>query len=188
MTWWDVAVAEWMVERRTAVGDVVAHAFMAVGTRPVLMAAVGLLALGAAALARQFRLLLALPVAAVGASVLGRLLKAVVDQPRPPRALAVVEAAGSSMPSSAAMLTAAVAVAGYMCLDDLAPRARRLVGVVLAIGVATTGWSVVYLGAHWVTDVLVGWVLGAALGVGVGLVARRVPIGRRLPDEADRPG
>ena len=41
--------------------------------------------------------------------------------------------------------------------------------------VALIGLSRVYLGSHYVTDVLVGWILGGALGAGVGWLLLKWP-------------
>jgi membrane-associated phospholipid phosphatase len=103
------------------------------------------------------------------ASGLNAALKAAFDRSRPPDAIgldALVGVPGSpSFPSGHAM--SAFAVAGALAV--LAPRLRR---PVLALA-ALIAFSRVYLGVHFWFDVLVGSVLGLAVGVLVALAFRR---------------
>ena len=97
-------------------------------------------------------------------AVVASVLKGFIDRPRPPVPYAQVEALGSSMPSTAAALSTA-ALASLWSLRPLAPPAKRAyAGALVCIGLVVD-FSVVYLGAHWFTDVLVGIVLGGAIGL-----------------------
>ncbi len=90
-----------------------------------------------------------------------QLMKAGFDRPRPAGSL--VATRGSAFPSghtaySTAWVAAAVAVWSWL---GLAGRASLVLAAVAAS--AAIGLSRVYLGAHWLSDVVAGWGLGAAI-------------------------
>lgn len=104
-------------------------------------------------------------VAAVGSgAILGNLLKHGFDRPRPDIVEHLTHAASSSFPSGHATLAAVT----YLTLGALIARGQpdgRLKALVLGGAILITllvGFSRVYLGVHWPTDVLAGWCLGAA--------------------------
>lgn len=89
-------------------------------------------------------------------------LKALVMRPRPALWPRLVLQGGSSFPSGHAIASAAF----YPLLAWLLTRRHpRLLPAALAAAVATAlfvGLGRLYLGLHWPTDVLAGWILGAA--------------------------
>lgn len=103
-----------------------------------------------------------LAVAVVGADVLVEVLKQVYRRPRPPIETRLAVETAYSLPSGHAL--ASIVVLGMLAaLAVMVPR-RRAVGVtaVLAAVVVTglIGLSRLYLGVHWFTDVLDGWLVG----------------------------
>jgi membrane-associated phospholipid phosphatase len=90
-------------------------------------------------------------------------LKALIDRPRPPDAL--VATSGASFPSGHAIAGAVTAVALVVALFPPGPRRWRwelraaLVAFVIAL-------SRTYLGAHWLSDVVAGSLIGAGLALG----------------------
>ncbi len=114
---------------------------------------------------------------AVGSGALvSNLLKLLFDRARPDLVEHLTHAASSSFPSGHAT-QAAIA---FLTLGALMARAqpdRRIKALILTGAVLLTilvGFSRVYLGVHWPTDVLAGWCLGAAWAALWWLVLRRV--------------
>ncbi|MHA6793450.1 phosphatase PAP2 family protein [Pseudonocardia bannensis] len=104
-----------------------------------------------------------LVVAMAGASVVFRLLKLAFDRPRPPAVDRLVNETNESLPSGHA--TMSIVVIG--ALVALAWGRRRIatrVGLLVAatLWVGTVGATRLYLGVHWFSDVLAGWLVGAA--------------------------
>lgn len=110
---------------------------------------------------RHAALLVAVSVA--GGTALSQVMKWGFDRPRPdlvPHGMAVYT---QSFPSGHAMLSAIV----YLTLGALLARTQARVRVKVFLLAAAAGLTVIvgasriYLGVHWPTDVLGGWVLGA---------------------------
>lgn len=89
-------------------------------------------------------------------------LKHLVGRQRPPAEAGLLDIDTFSMPSGHAMTATIVygliAVAGYHGSSWV--RAHRLVLLVAPVLAMAIGWSRVYLGVHWMTDVVAGWLLG----------------------------
>ena len=109
------------------------------------------------------------------ASVLNVLLKAAVDRHRPPVADPDIAYVGDlpaspSFPSGHAMTAFAAATA----IAVLCPRMRwPALAIALLVAVSRP-----YLGVHFWADVVVGSLLGAAIGAAVALAARRLRAAR----------
>ncbi|WP_300013967.1 phosphatase PAP2 family protein [Pseudonocardia sp.] len=101
--------------------------------------------------------------AMAGAALLFRGIKILVDRPRPPELTQVVRESNESLPSGHA--TMSIVVIGSLVVLAWAGRgraARTAMVVVAALWVGAVGSTRVYLGVHWFSDVVVGWLLGAA--------------------------
>jgi membrane-associated phospholipid phosphatase len=100
--------------------------------------------------------------AAAGAWVVQVAVKQLVERPRPPIGLALSHTTGFAFPSGHA--TDAAAVYGMLTVLLVRPgrRAARAVALAGAIGlIGLVGLSRLYLGVHWLTDVLAGIGIGA---------------------------
>ena len=170
----DQGILTWVVDHRTPWLDHLAFFLKDVGQSPVSVVAVAMATLIATFRTRQWAWGLGMVLAASGAIVASALAKAIVQRPRPPVDDALVVAHGWSMPSSVAMLCAALGVA-LVAGWDTGGRPHQRSSIAIVVGVAALfGWAVVYLGAHWASDVIVGWALGAAIGAASVAVARPV--------------
>ncbi|SEQ34971.1 undecaprenyl-diphosphatase [Streptomyces radiopugnans] len=103
--------------------------------------------------------------AAIAGTVLQQALKALFDRDRPRWSDPVDSAGFAALPSGHAM-TAALTCGLLLWLAHLHEAGRPVRLAVLwvgAVSVAGVGFTRVYLGVHWPTDVVVGWLLGFAV-------------------------
>ncbi|MFI0815990.1 phosphatase PAP2 family protein [Streptomyces sp. NPDC021098] len=116
-------------------------------------------------LRRERTLALWIVVTAATGTALQQGVKALLDRPRPHWANPVDTAHYAAFPSGHA-LTATVTFGLLLWLLKLhgAPAAwQRLATAVAAVSVLGVGLTRLYLGVHWPSDVLGGWLLGATL-------------------------
>ncbi|MFG3310117.1 phosphatase PAP2 family protein [Streptomyces wuyuanensis] len=100
----------------------------------------------------------------VGAAV-QQILKALVGRQRPVWADPVDSADYAAFPSGHAM-TATVTCGMLLWLlarSGAGPGLRRTAALLAAVSVLGVGFTRLYLGVHWLTDVLAGWLLGVCL-------------------------
>ncbi|MDT4894700.1 MAG: hypothetical protein QOE97_3735 [Pseudonocardiales bacterium] len=143
--------------------------------QPAVLIAVSAVAAIGLALRRRVVDIAALVLAVIGGTVVSDTVKVLVDRPRPPiEHLVMVTSA--SFPSGHATQTAAIVPVLALVLAPAAYRRWALaVAVLFVLGV---GWSRVYLGVHYASDVIAGWLLGAAWAATVLTLRRAV---RRTP-------
>jgi membrane-associated phospholipid phosphatase len=106
-----------------------------------------------------------LGIALVGAQLLGWVLKAIFERPRPSFEDPVATAGWFSFPSGHALSSIALYGAlAYVFAGRRGPSWGRILGLgALALLVAAIGFSRLYLGVHYLTDVLAGYSAGVAL-------------------------
>ncbi|MFF4995346.1 phosphatase PAP2 family protein [Streptomyces sp. NPDC000656] len=190
----DGSLHRWSVRHRPAVAVTLARGVTATGTGPVpyLCAATAGLIAGRG---RDTRGRLLSAAGALGFLLLAQGLRYAVlygvARPRPPVAERVTHASGFSFPSGHTATSALVAgLLAWAVWRAASPTAARLWWALFACWAVTVGLTRVYLGVHWPTDVLGGWLyaltwLTAALAVeawlGRGRAAARgrPPGGRR---------
>jgi undecaprenyl-diphosphatase len=109
-----------------------------------------------------------------GGLALSEGLKGVFERARPPELFRAVETVNASFPSGHALLSTVFYLTVGVMLARTLPR-RRLKTFVLATAVLIAllvGVTRVYLAAHWATDVLAGWSVGAAWAMSLWLAAQ----------------
>jgi membrane-associated phospholipid phosphatase len=183
MVSWDAAAAAW-VHAQTAPGGV--RFFTAITHLGSATAAWTIAALGVPLLRRRVVLLTVWAAAFVGAAILEQVLKRAVQRPRPPADISYVQSESYSFPSGHALK-------GFVCYAMVAFVTCRLAGlrgvrraaVYSAAGalVAAIGWSRIYLGAHYPSDIFAAFAVGGAwlavCFVGVRLAERRLESAKR---------
>ncbi len=112
--------------------------------------------------------------AMAGASLVFRVLKTMLYRSRPPAVDQLVPAANESLPSGhATMSIVVIGTIVVLAWSGRSARGRTAMVAAAVLWVGAVGATRVYLGVHWVSDVLAGWAVGAAwLAVCVGVWAR----------------
>lgn len=128
-----------------------------------------------------------LVVSFAGGMALNGVLKLGFARPRPDLVAHLVEVHTASFPSGHAMLSAVCYLTLGALLAGVAQR-RRFKAYILGVAIGLTvlvGFSRIYLGVHWPTDVLAGWCLGAAWAMACWLTVRAIILrqNRRQADD-----
>jgi undecaprenyl-diphosphatase len=159
----DSPVAAWLADHRVGWLTATMRAVTQLGSLRVIVPLVALTALLLLVRARPDAAAL-LVTAAAGASLLVVLVKLLIGRARPEGAGALVLVDSFSFPSA----HSAQAVAAYGALAYLAGQAaprwgqRVAAWTTAALIALLVGFSRLYLGVHWLSDVLGGYALGAA--------------------------
>lgn len=123
---------------------------------------------------------LAMAIATVGAGVLVVGFKALYARPRPPLQVRLAVETNASLPSGHAL--ASMVVLGMLAFVAVRGTCRTttrvLAPALVAVMIAAIGGSRLYLGVHWLTDVLVAWLLG---GAWLALCATALAVARTPP-------
>ena len=159
----DPPVWQWMIDHRSPALTTVAIFVTNVGST-VAMTIIAGATIVYLLVKRRYGDAALVAVVAAGAGLLVRFGKATVGRERPPVEYRLVTETNESFPSGHALASAAIlGVVLVVLLPSIHRRATRiavLAGVVLfALAI---GLSRVYLGVHWATDVIGGWVTGLA--------------------------
>lgn len=159
----DRPVTAFVAHARTPWMTASAQAITLLGSAPVMAGLIVCAGILLRIRTGNWRPLLLLAVVSAGAAGLDVVAKAVVARPRPPAVFAIATAPGYAFPSGHTVQAAA-----YGCLAYLIARTLRSWQVKTAVWsaalilAALIGLSRVYLGVHWLTDVLGGWALATA--------------------------
>ena len=142
---------------------------------------------------RRRRTALTIALACAGSELVVYLGKAGFGRPCPPAVLSVVTELDASFPSGHANISVALYALGFYLLYRSArsPRLKRLWLALAFLFPLLIGFSRLYLGAHYLSDVLAGWSIGlwwSILVVGVpAFVSRRRAANIQAADLRSRP-
>lgn len=161
----------------------------AVGGPTVIILVVGAVA-GFLCLQTRYRTAMVVVAAAVSGEVVNMLLKQLFMRPRPDVVPHLRDVASASFPSGHAMESAIV----YLTLGVMLMRvAERRITKLYCLGIAVlvtflVGSSRVYLGVHYPTDVLGGWMLGFLWASICWLTEQRFDTSAGVAEERDKAG
>lgn len=157
----DRPALSWVVERRTPALTSFFQAVTTLGNTAVVSTA-SIVVVAVLLLARRWVSAGQVALAQLGAGALVTVGKVAVGRQRPPESTRLAVEQTLSFPSGHALGTTVLAVTLVSLVWRRTRRRglRALAAGVAALVVLAVGVSRVYLGVHWVTDVLGGWLIG----------------------------
>lgn len=181
LTGFDRPVLAWMVAHRDPVATAVATAVTDAGGTISMAVLAAIVAAWLLWRGRRGSAVLVV-LTAVGAAALVTLTKTLVGRVRPPVPLRLMTETSASFPSGHTLgSTAVIGVVTAVMVVAMHRGTGRIMLVTAAVtAVAAIGLSRLYLGVHWATDVLEGWLIGGVwlvlcLGAAMWWSARQAP-------------
>lgn len=173
----DSALLSWSVGHRPEAAVAVARGLTATGTGvfPYVLVVLAGLVVGRTARQRTAAAVLGAVCLAAGQAVRYGVLQ-LIARPRPPREDWLTHASRWSFPSGHTTTSALAAGLVIVAIAVRAPRGRTALCLAVGCWGALVGLTRVYLGVHWFTDVIGGWLFAVGwLGVCLCAAARWPP-------------
>ncbi len=175
----DLSVNKLMRELRNAPADDIMVAITMLGDWPV-MTALGLAMAGWLFIRRSWRAGLAVLAAIMAARIFVLALKFGIHKARPVELYP--DAASYAFPSGhTAVATVTLGVLAVLVSHSMGRWGRSLVFAICGIAVVAIAYSRLYLGVHWLSDVLGGFLFGAIVTAAFGMVLEAIPPRRVAP-------
>ena len=158
----------------------------AMGSETILTL-VTLMALGFLLLRKRYRQTLLVAAAVGGGAILSGILKSLFSRARPDVVPRLAEVSSGSFPSGHAMNSAIIylTIAVLIARSYEDPRTRSFIVGLAALATLTIGFSRLYLGVHWPTDVAAGWLVGLAWALLMGMIAITLQKRRQIEQPVD---
>jgi undecaprenyl-diphosphatase len=149
---------------------------------PLVLSLVVVGVVGFMLLERHYGVMWLTIVATIGGVLLSVLLKELIGRTRPTVVPHLQDVATPSFPSGHAMLSAVVYLTLGILVAQIVDRRTTKIYCLACAGLLTfiVGSSRVYLGVHYPTDVLAGWMVGTVWALVCALVAHRLRAKRML--------
>lgn len=175
--WADDGLRVWSLGHRPDVAMALARGVTDTGSRAVPYVLAALAGMVAGRAVRQRMWAAALSLAWLGCGQAMRYgVMALVHRPRPPHADWATSAGGWAFPSGHTTTAALTAGLLIIALSLRVPRGATVLRVVVVCWGVLVGLSRVYLGVHWFSDVIGGWLFATGwLGVSLYGMARWFP-------------
>jgi membrane-associated phospholipid phosphatase len=185
----DAGVTRFLVDHRSGGLDAVMRGVTWLGSNAVLIPLIALLVVFVGVIRHDAWGALLAALALAGADALYSVVKPIVDRPRPPVAIHLVHASSFSFPSGhATAVTACFGMAAALLAADRSLRWKLVAGIAAGVVIVIVGFSRIYLGVHWFTDVVAGVALGGLWLCGLWTIALVAGVPRSSGPQRKRDG